>query len=91
MEVVNMKQFYACEPRYDWNNSKRSHEWVEYDINTLIFDEAEVMLECDDSLSELTDEEFYELVRKKADEIKNELIRNGIYRNEYGQVMFLYC
>ena len=86
-----MKQFYSCEPRHNLNNSKRNKEWVEYDINTLIFDVAEMMLECDDSVSELPDEEFYKLVRVKANEIKDELMRNGIYRNEFGQVMFLYC
>lgn len=86
-----MKQFYVCEPKHNLKESKRNHEWVEYDINTLIFDEVESMMECDDSLSELTDEEFFELVKKKADEIKQELMRNGIYRNEYGIPMFLYC
>lgn len=86
-----MKQFYSCEPRHNLNNSKRNQEWVEYDINTLIFDEAELILEEDDSVSELPDEEFYKLVRMKADEIKDELMRSGIYRNEFGQVMFLYC
>lgn len=86
-----MKQFYACEPKHNLNNSKRNQEWVEYDINTLIFDEAELILEEDDNVSELPDEEFYKLVRVKADEIKNELMRNGIYKNEYGQPLFLYC
>ena len=86
-----MKQFYSCEPRHNLNNSKRNQEWGEYDINTLIYDEAELILEEDDSVSELPDEEFYKLVRMKADEIKDELMRNGIYKNEFGQIMFLYC
>lgn len=86
-----MKQFYVCEPKHDLKDSKRNQEWVEYDINTLIFDEVEAMLECNNDLSELTDEDFFELVKKKADEIKQELISNGIYRNEYGVPMFLYC
>lgn len=86
-----MKNFYVCEPKHDLGNSKRNQEWIEYDINTLIFDEAESMLECDDNLLELTDEEFYKLVRNKADEIKQELMDKGIYRNKYGAPMFLYC
>lgn len=86
-----MKQFYACEMKHDLRDSKRNHEWVEYDINTLIFDEAEMIIEYDDSLPELTDEEFDELVKKKADEIKQELMVNGIYNNKYSASIFLYC
>lgn len=86
-----MKHFYSCEPRHNLNNSKRNKEWVEYDINTLIKDEAEIMLECDDNLSELPDDEFFTLVDKKAKEIKDELMQNGIYKNELGQSLFLYC
>ena len=86
-----MKQFYACEMKHDLKGSKRNHEWVEYDINTLIFDEAEMIIEYDDSLPELTDEEFDALVKKKADEIKQELMDNGIYNNKYSTTMFLYC
>lgn len=86
-----MKQFYVCEPKHDLKDSKRNQEWVEYDINTLIFDEVESMLECDDDLSELTDEEFFKLVKTKTDEVKQKLMETGIYRNEYGVPMFLYC
>lgn len=86
-----MKQFYVCEPKHDLRDSKRKQEWIEYDINTFIFDEAESMLECDDSLSELKDDEFFELVKRKANEIKQELMDKGIYRNERGVPMFLYC
>lgn len=86
-----MKQFYSCEPRFDWTGSKRNTESVEYDINTLIRDEAEAMLNCDDSLDDVSDEEFEALADKKANEIKKELMKNGIYKNEYGMPMFLYC
>lgn len=86
-----MKQFYSCEMKHDRRSSSRTKDWIEYDINTLIKDEAEMALEEDDSVSELPDEEFYKLVRMKADEIKDELMRNGIYRNEYGMPLFLYC
>ena len=85
-----MKQFYACAPKHNLRYSKSVKEWVEYDINTLISDEAEMIIEYDDNLPELTDEEFDELVAKKAEEIKQELISNGIYRNKYGIPMFLY-
>jgi hypothetical protein len=64
---------------------------VEYDINTLIRDEAEVILSCDDDLADLPDDEFFMLVDKKAEEIKEELMSNGIYKNKVGQPMFLYC
>ena len=86
-----MKQFYACEPKHDLNKSSRNQEWIEYDINTLIRDEAETMLLDDDSLDDLPDEEFFVLVDKKAKEIKEELMTNGIYKNEFGQLLFLYC
>ena len=41
--------------------------------------------------SVLTDEEFESWTHEKAKEIKEELIRNGIWRNEFGQPVFLYC
>lgn len=86
-----MKQFYACEMKHDLTGSKRNHGWVEYDINTLIYDEAEAILSCDDNLADLPDDKFYILVYEKVEEIKDELMRNGIYRNEVGQPIFLYC
>lgn len=86
-----MKQFYSCEMKHDRRSSSRTKDWVEYDINTLIKDEAEMILECDDNLSELPDDEFFTLVDKKAKEIKDELMQNGIYKNEFEQPMFLYC
>ena len=86
-----MKQFYACEMKRDLGDSKAVKEWVQYDINTLIRDEAEMILNYDDSIGEVTDDEFDELVDKKAQEIKDELMRYGIYENEHGQPLFLYC
>ena len=86
-----MKNFYACEMKHDLKAPNQAQDWVENDINTLIKDEAEAVLSCDDELSELSDEEFFVLVDKKAKEIKDELMRNGIYRNEFGMPMFLYC
>jgi hypothetical protein len=86
-----MKQFYACEPKQNIELSIRKEEWVEYDINTLIRDEAETILSCDDRFADLSDDEFFELVIEKAKKIKDELIENGIYKNEWGQPLFLYC
>ena len=86
-----MSNFYACEMKHDRNSSSQTKDWIEYDINTLIKDEAEAILACDDELGELSDEEFFVLVDKKAKKIKDELMRNGIYKNEYGMPMFLYC
>lgn len=86
-----MKQFYACQMKYDLVSSHRLQDWVEYDINTSIYDEAEAILSCDDDLIDLPDDEFFALVDKKAKEIKDELMKNGIYRNQVGQPMFLYC
>ena len=40
---------------------------------------------------DLSDDEFFSLVDKKTKEIKDELMINGVYRNEYGHIMFLYC
>ena len=56
-------------------------------INTLILDEADLLLNEEDC----SDEEFEVLVSEKAKEIKDELMRNGIWRNEFGQPIFLYC
>ena len=86
-----MKQFYLCTMVHNLNSSNRKREWIEYDINTSIHNEAEYILECDDTLSELPDDEFFALVDKKAKEITEELINNGIYRDELGQPLFLYC
>ena len=87
-----MKQFYACEPKRNLSDSKTRREDVEYDINTLISDEAEMIIEFDDSLLEdLTDEEWEALVKKKSEEIKQKLMDEGIYRNQYGDPLFLYC
>lgn len=85
------KQFYSCEMKYDSRASQTSRENVEYDINTLIRDEAELILENDDTLTDVSDEEYNILVDAKAKEIKDELMRNGIYGNKYGMPLFLYC
>ena len=82
-----MKNFYSVEPKHDFRSSSRKHENVECDINTLILDEAELLLNDEDC----SDEEFEVRVSKKAKEIKEELMRNGIWRNEFGQPVFLYC
>lgn len=86
-----MKQFYVCEPKHDLNNSKRCDEWVEYDINTFIYDEAEMILTNDNRFDDMSDEEFFKHVGEKAKEIKEELMINGIYKNKFGQPLFLYC
>ena len=87
-----MKEFYACVTKRSFRDSKSVKEWVEYDINTLIHDEAEMICEFDDSLGNaLSDDEFDAIVDQKAKEIKDELMRNGIYYNEFGQPRFLYC
>lgn len=86
-----MKQFYACQMKRNLSASKTVKEWVEYDINTLIYDEAEMILNYDDSIGEVTDDEFDALVDKKAKEIKDELMYYGIYKNKFGQPLFLYC
>ena len=82
-----MKTFYSVEPKHDFRNSSRKYENVEYDINTLILDEAELLLNDEDC----SDEEFEVRVSEKARKIKEELMRNGIWRNEFGQPVFLYC
>ena len=82
-----MKNFYSVEPKHDFRSSSRKHENVEYDINTLILGEAELLLNDEDC----SDEEFEVRVSEKAKEIKDELMRNGIWRNEFGQPVFLYC
>ena len=86
-----MKQFYVCEPKHDLNKSKKCDEWVEYDINTWIYDEAEMILTNDDRFADMPDEEFFKHVGEKAKKIKEELMTNGIYKNEFGQPLFLYC
>lgn len=86
-----MKNFYACMMKHNLSAPSQTKEWVENDINTLIEDEAEAILSCKDELSELSDEEFFSLVAEKAKEIKDELMKNGIYKNEFGMPMFLYC
>lgn len=83
-----MKNFYSVEPKHDWKASNRKYEQVEYDINSLILLEAEVLGDAEENL---TDEEFESWTREKAKEIKEELMRNGIWRNEFGQPVFLYC
>lgn len=83
-----MAEFYAVEPKYDFKTSSSKLETVEYDINTLIYEEAELMIDDEEDIS---DDEFEALAREKAKEIKEELIRNGIWRNEFGQPVFLYC
>ena len=82
-----MKRFYSVEPKHDFKGSSRKYENVEYDINTLILDEADLLLNEEDC----SDEEFEVRVSEKAKEIKEELMRNGIWRNEFGQPVFLYC
>jgi hypothetical protein len=84
-----MKQFYSIEPRYNLNGSNMKYENVEYDINTLIRDQAELCVDVDDDI--YSDEEWDKIVEEKAQEIKKELMRNGIWRNEFGHLMFLYC
>ena len=82
-----MKNFYSVEPKHDFKSSSSKYENVEYDINTLIIDEAELVLNNEDC----SDEDFEVRVSEKVKEIKEELMRNGIWRNEFGQPVFLYC
>ena len=82
-----MKIFYSVEPKVDLRSSIRKNEMVEHDINTLILEEAELLLNDE----ECSDEEFEVRVSERAKEIKEELMRNGIWRNEFGQPVFLYC
>jgi hypothetical protein len=86
-EINNMKNFYSIEPKHDFKSSSSKYEKVEYDINTLILDEADLLLSDEDC----SDEEFEARVLEKAKEIKEDLMRNGIWRNEFGQPVFLYC
>lgn len=83
-----MKQFYSVEPKHSLKGSNRKYENVEYDINTLITEQAEL---CVDDDSDCSDDEWEVLVAEKAQEIRAELMRNGIWRNEFGQPIFLYC
>jgi hypothetical protein len=81
-----MKQFYSIEPRHNLKYSSVKYEQVEHDINTLIRDEAEMCVDDD-----LTDEEWELAVNKKVDEIKEGLMRDGIWRDEFGFPVFMYC
>lgn len=81
-----MKRFYSVEEKHDFKSSSMKYQNVEYDINTLIRDEAEFWV--DDNLD---DDEWDMAVEEKAREIKEELMRNGIWRNEFRQPVFLYC
>ena len=81
-----MKQFYSIEPKHNLLTSSSKLEQVEYDINTLIYSEAEMLV--DDNLP---DDEYCVAVKNKANTIKAELMKNGIWRNEFGQPIFLYC
>jgi hypothetical protein len=81
-----MKSFYSIEPRHNLKHSSVKHEQVEYDINTLIRDAAEMCVDDD-----LTDKEWEVAVDNKVKEIKEELMRDGIWRNEFGFPMFMYC
>lgn len=83
-----MKQFYSVEPRHDLNMSNRKYEQIEYDINTLIRDQAEL---CVDIYNDCSDDEWEMAVTEKANDIMEELMRNGIWRNEFGQPIFMYC
>ncbi len=84
-----MKNFYSVEPKHDFKGSSSKYENVEYDINTLIRDQAELCLDVDDDI--YSDEEWDKFVEEKAQEIKAELMRHGIWRNEFGCPVFLYC
>ena len=81
-----MKQFYSVEPKHNLTASNSKLETVEYDINTLICDEAEMLVDED-----LPADEYCMAVKNKTDLIKAELMRDGIWRNEFGQPIFLYC
>jgi hypothetical protein len=81
-----MKSFYSIEPRHNLRHSSVKYEQVEYDINTLIREEAEMCVNDD-----LSDDEWETAVEEKAQEIKEELMRNGIWRNEFGHPVFMYC
>lgn len=83
-----MKQFYSIEPRHSLKGSSMKYENVEYDINTLIRLEAEMCVDVDNDCS---DDEWEVAVKEKAKEIKEELMRNGIWKNEFGQPVFMYC
>ena len=56
-----MKQFYECTMKHNLLASKSTKDWIEFDINTLIRDEAIMMGECDDS-------DFY-IVNKKGNKL----------------------
>lgn len=82
-----MKEFYTVEHKRNLKASHRVHEFVEYDINTLIQDEAELIVDADD---DVTDEKWEEMVKEKAKEIKEELMQYGRWKNEFGHLVFLY-
>jgi len=83
-----MKQFYSIEPKHDFKDSSMKFEQVEYDINTLITEEAEL---CVDVETDCSDDEWEKAVTQKAQEIKKELINKGIWKNKFGTPVFLYC
>lgn len=83
-----MKQFYSIEPRHDFKGSSMKYENVEYDINTLIRDQAELYVNIDDNCS---DDEWELAVEEMAIRIKNELMFHGVWKNEFGQPVFMYC
>ena len=83
-----MKQFYSVEPKHNFKSSSRKYENVEYDINTLIRDQAELCVDIDDSCS---DEEWEAEVERIAMHITEELMFRGIWKNEFGQPVFMYC
>ena len=83
-----MKNFYSVEPKHDFKSSSSKYENVEYDINTLIREQAELYVNADDDWS---DEEWESEVDKMAIRIKDELMFHGIWKNEFGQPVFLYC
>lgn len=82
-----MAEFYMVEPKYDFKHSDRKMQFVEHDINTLIYDEAELMVDVNEGV---TDDEYEKMVKEKAKEIKEKLIKTGSWRNEFGQLIFLY-
>ena len=83
-----MKQFYSVEPKRNLKSSSMKYENVEYDINTLITEQAEL---CVDAGLDCSDDEWVMLVAEKAHDIMEELKQNGIWRNQFGQPIFLYC
>ena len=57
-----MKNFYSVEPKHDFKGSSSKYENVEYDINTLIRDQAELWVNADDDYFYIVKEEInYEM------------------------------